>query len=49
MAHREELESLAAASQPPPAPLSIPAPATEVVTDAGVPIVEHDGESHTLH
>ena len=48
MAHREELESLAA-SQPPPAPLSTPPPATEVGTDAGVPIVEHDGESHTLH
>ena len=49
MAYREELESLAATSQPPPAPLSTPAPATEVVTDKGVPIVEHDGESHTLH
>jgi hypothetical protein len=45
MAHREELEALANASQPPPAPLSYPPPAT----DAGVPVVEHDGESHTLH
>ncbi len=53
MEHREQLESLAA-SQPPPAPLSTPAPApspeaSEVVTDKGVPIVEHDGKSHTLH
>jgi hypothetical protein len=49
MEYREQLESLAAASQPPPAPLSTPAPASEVVTDTGVPIVEHDGKSHTLH
>ncbi len=49
MADREELEALTAASQPPPAPLSRPAPATDVATDGGVPIVEHDGESHTLH
>ncbi|MBW1762321.1 MAG: hypothetical protein JRG67_05130 [Deltaproteobacteria bacterium] len=48
MAYREELEAQAA-SQPPPAPLSAPPPATEVATDAGVPSVEHDGESHTLH
>lgn len=47
MAHREELEALAAASEPPPAPLA--AAAAEVATDAGVPIVEHDGKSHTLH
>jgi hypothetical protein len=45
MAHREELEALTAASQPPPAPLS----GAEVASDAGIPIVEHDGESHTLH
>ncbi len=49
MAHREELEALAAASRPPPAPLSHPPPATDAATEAGVPIVEHDGESHTLH
>ena len=49
MAHREELEALTAASRPPPAPLSRPAPAADVATEAGVPIVEHDGESHTLH
>ncbi|RLB44492.1 MAG: hypothetical protein DRH30_01370, partial [Deltaproteobacteria bacterium] len=48
MAYREELEAQAA-SQPPPAPLSAPPPAAEVATDAGVPSVEHDGESHTLH
>lgn len=45
MGHREALEALNAASQPPPAPLSRP----PAVSDAGVPIVEHDGESHTLH
>ena len=45
MAYREELEALAAASQPPPAPLT----RSEGVSDAGVPIVEHDGKSHTLH
>jgi hypothetical protein len=45
MAHREELEALTAVSQPPPAPLS----GAEVASDAGIPIVEHDGESHTLH
>jgi hypothetical protein len=51
MAHREELESLALTSRPPPAPLSTPAPASasEAVTDTGVPLVEHDGKSHTLH
>ena len=45
MAYREELEALTAASQPPPAPLS----GAEVASDADIPIVEHDGESHTLH
>lgn len=45
MAYREELEALQTASQPPPAPLSPP----EVSADGAVPIVEHDGESHTLH
>lgn len=45
MARREELEALTAATEPPPAPLS----RTEAVTDAGVPIVEHDGKPHTLH
>jgi len=54
MAYREQLEAVAAASEPPPAPLSQPAPSsssssTDVVGDKGVPIVEHDGESHTLH
>ncbi len=46
MAYREELESLQAPSEPPPTPLSSPPSGT---TDTGVPIVEHDGESHTLH
>jgi hypothetical protein len=46
MAHREELESLRPTSEPPPAPI---APATEPLSDTGVPYVEHDGESHTLH
>ena len=45
MAYREQLEALTAASQPPPALVSH----ADVATDAGVPIVEHDGESHTLH
>ena len=45
MAHREELEALQAASQPPPAPL----PRAERLSEGGIPIVEHDGESHTLH
>lgn len=44
MAYREELEALQVTSQPPPAPISHDAPA-----DTGVPRVEHDGESHTLH
>lgn len=45
MAYREELEARNAASQPPPAPSSRP----EVLTVGGIPVVEHDGESHTLH
>ena len=49
MAYSEQLEAAAAASEPPPPPLSQPAPAADVVADTGVPIVEHDGESHTLH
>ena len=44
MAYREELEALSLASEPPPAPLG-----PGEVTDTGIPIVEHDGESHTLH
>jgi hypothetical protein len=46
MAYREELESLQAPSIPPPAPLSSP---PDAPAEAGIPIVEHDGESHTLH
>jgi hypothetical protein len=47
MAYREELEARSAASQsqPPPTPSSRP----EVLTVGGIPVVEHDGESHTLH
>jgi len=45
MAHREELEAINAASQPPPAPLT----RSDVATDGAIPIIEHDGESHTLH
>ena len=44
MAYREELEALSLASEPSPAPLG-----PGEVTDTGIPIVEHDGESHTLH
>jgi len=44
MAHREELEAAEATLPPPP-----PEAETDVVSDAGVPRVEHDGESHTLH
>ena len=44
MAHREELEALQVTSRPPPPPISPEPPA-----DKGVPRVEHDGESHTLH
>ncbi|MEM8609752.1 MAG: peptidase MA family metallohydrolase [Myxococcota bacterium] len=43
MAHREELEALTTRPPPPPEPTA------EVVQDAGIPRVEHDGESHTLH
>jgi hypothetical protein len=56
MAYREQLEAVAAASEPPPpppsqapAPSSTPTSTTEVVADTGVPLVEHDGKSHTLH
>lgn len=49
MAYREQLEAVAAVSEPPPPPLSNPAPAADVVADTSVPIVEHDGKSHTLH
>jgi hypothetical protein len=45
MAHREELEAIRNTSAPPPPPIA----ARESLTDAGVPFVEHDGESHTLH
>jgi hypothetical protein len=45
MARREQLEALQAASQPPPAP----PPRAERLSEGGIPIVEHDGESHTLH
>lgn len=45
MEHREELEALRATSQPPPSPLA----RAETLSDGGVPIIEHDGESHTLH
>jgi hypothetical protein len=47
MAYREQLEAAAAASEPPPPPVSV-APSGPAA-DTGVPIVEHDGESHTLH
>ena len=46
MAYREELESLRAPSLAPPAPLS---PSEPPAGEPGIPIVEHDGESHTLH
>ena len=45
MAYREQLEAVPDPSVPPPPPLA----AREGLTDTGVPIVEHDGESHTLH
>ena len=47
MAYREQLEAVAAASEPPPPPVSV-APSGPAA-DTGIPIVEHDGESHTLH
>jgi hypothetical protein len=47
MGYREELEALQVSTRPPPAPLE-PQP-QDTMTDTGVPIVEHDGESHTLH
>ena len=47
MAYREQLEAVAAASEPPPPPVSVSPSAP--AADTGVPIVEHDGESHTLH
>ena len=45
MAYREELEALRVTTVPPPAPLA----PTDMAADTGIPIVEHDGESHTLH
>jgi len=45
MGRREALEAMNAVSQPPPAPLARPSG----LSDAGIPVVEHDGESHTLH
>jgi hypothetical protein len=45
MAHREELEAIQLTSRPPPAPLT----PQDGLAEGGVPIVEHDGESHTLH
>jgi len=45
MAYREELEALRLTSEPPPAPIA----PTDMAADTGIPIVEHDGESHTLH
>ena len=47
MGYREELEALQLTSRPPPAPLS--SPPEEAPTEGSIPIVEHDGESHTLH
>ncbi len=44
MAYREELEALSLPSEPPPAPLG-----QRASTDTGIPMIEHDGESHTLH
>ena len=42
MARREELEG--PTTLPPPHPET-----TEVLTETGIPRVEHDGEQHTLH
>ncbi len=44
MGQREELEAAPSTFPPPP-----PNAETDVVSDAGVPRIEHDGESHTLH
>jgi hypothetical protein len=46
MGYREELEAIQLTTRPPPAPLSSP---PDAPTDGSIPIVEHDGESHTLH
>ena len=46
MAYREELEAVHNTSVPPPPPPIAP---RESLSDGGVPFVEHDGESHTLH
>ncbi|MGB5373202.1 MAG: peptidase MA family metallohydrolase [Polyangiales bacterium] len=46
MAYREELEALRLTSEPPPAAI---APTDMAADTGGIPIVEHDGESHTLH
>jgi hypothetical protein len=45
MAYREELEALRVTTVPPPAPLA----PTDMAADTGIPIIEHDGKSHTLH
>ncbi len=44
MEHREQLEAAALEGSQPPPP-----PPTERLSEAGIPVVEHDGESHTLH
>lgn len=46
MGYREELEALTTRPPPPPEPTT---GTTDVMTDSGIPRVEHDGESHTLH
>lgn len=46
MGYREELEALT--TRPPPPPEASTGK-TDVTTDTAVPLVEHDGESHTLH
>jgi len=45
MAYREELEAVHNTSVPPPPPIA----PRESLSETGVPFVEHDGESHTLH
>ena len=47
MGHREELEALTTTLPPPPPEAKTDK--TDVMTDTEVPLVEHDGESHTLH